>query len=109
MEILLAQQMLSSLDWKPSWSAYSPRQGAPFFAWTVLSRQKKMLERPSWGSPLLPYLVPATSTGAGGSMQGNSRTWTRTSNLSLTDRQASRFADFAKSFNGLCSKRKSRN
>src|SRR2546425_13015180 len=42
-------------------------------------------------------------------MQGNSRTWTRTSSLSLTDRQASRFANFAKLFNGLCSKRKSRN
>src|SRR5260370_22378378 len=42
-------------------------------------------------------------------MRVNFRTWTRTSSLSLTDRQASRFANFAKSFGELCSKRKSRN
>src|SRR5260370_29476716 len=42
-------------------------------------------------------------------MRGNFRTWTRTSNLSLTDRQASGFARFAKSFGELCSERKMRN
>ncbi len=43
------------------------------------------------------------------SMRGNFRTWTRTSNLSLTVRRASRFARFAKSFGELCSERKMRN
>src|SRR6266478_7358536 len=42
-------------------------------------------------------------------MRGNFRTWTRTSSLSLTDRQAIGFARFAKSFGELCSERKMRN
>src|SRR2546422_303161 len=42
-------------------------------------------------------------------MRGNFRTWTRTSNLRLTDRQTSGFARFAKSFGELCSERKMRN
>jgi len=70
------------------------------------SAREALLKKPGFA---LAYLVLADVHGRRGEYARQLRTWTRTSNLRLTDRQASGFARFAKSFGESCSERKMRN